>query len=327
MPRGAQFTLSATAVPRRGGPSDYATLEVRGHTADGDYCGRSYVQTSVGAAAATTTLVGGPGLDCDQPGRHLARVTIQDYGGDPTELPIEVSLDVSPPGEPVPVPPGTTPATPEDEPIGGASYATAALVEPGSYTDNIRMLEVQYWAVEIQRGQTLTVEYQGQPITSDEDAGVLTSVNSGLRVPADRDDALAEDRDAALSEGWQLGFTTPRIAVGDPPRGLDRPGLHYVSVSLCCGPETALVDYELTLALEGDPLHDPTPTAATSAPTDPASTPASDPATEAAAPDADASDTSSWGWVLVGLLLLAGLAGGGWALYRAGRNAARPDAS
>jgi Ca-activated chloride channel family protein len=200
--------------------------------------------------------------------------------------------------------------------VGGGSFATAPVLESGSYRDTLLPAERLFYGVRLEPGQQLRV--RAVMLEDDKEVYAYDSFGVGIETPAREVEVLdAVERDLAgngtITDGVRgdpIEFVTPTVETLST--GLDEfssyrgPGIWYVSLYLpTSDAEPRRREFPVALELEviGEPQEDaaPDPTAA------PERTPAAEPA--AGADDDDGAPVAA-ALGVGGAGLLAGLAAG-----------------
>lgn len=330
--------IAGATQPRLGGPENFV---VTVNDTDGNECARgssSQSSTSFTAAATATgpRAVDGSGSACTEPGPRILSVQRQfDTGqgantveilfsqiGEPDE-----SAEPAPPVEPGP--PGGT-AGDATQVRGGTSYNDAPVLGPGVWKDTIRSSETIYYRVPVGWGQSLRATVRFDLITSGEGTAgqmqPLVEVHDALRAdPGNR--AIAQLTSSAPREvAIETAAVEGPILDTDPVTPFRIAGTEYVVVNgsdLLGEARTAAAGLQLDLAVEGAQVEGPrlAGVGATSPTTSPE--PSDEPTEDGAGPGpSDGSDgdgAPALVWVVLGLLVLAALAGAGVALARRSR--------
>ena len=147
---------------------------------------------------------------------------------------------------------------------GGGDFAQAPALDPGTYTDSIRLRETLFYAVELGSGQKLramaTVRSEGDNPTPAIVVLDLTVFNP-LRTEANRDSTVM----TGPSRLERLGVRGPPVGAGDPAYA--QPGAYYLALSMTpYRDEFQDVEYPVELRIEvsgiAAPIAGPTSTPA-----------------------------------------------------------------
>ena len=201
--------------------------------------------------------------------------------------------------------------------VGGGSFASAPLLEPGSYRDTILPGERLYYGVKLEPGQQLRVRARLDVKAGEVDREVADGFSIGLQTPlreviTDYDDDRTGNTTVGDVED-EFNVVYPAAVAISGARGesdYTGPGIWYPSLYLIAD-ERRPAKVELPVELELEVIGDPQPDAS------PEPTPAE--ATPTPEPKAEEDDGGPSGGAIAGVGLaglLVGLVGGGLAARR-----------
>ncbi|MGH3321929.1 MAG: vWA domain-containing protein [Streptosporangiaceae bacterium] len=180
--RGETVHITATLVPPMSthGRRVVRAVGLEVLTEDGTACesngGGKVGLGSTGPVSGTVTLdLDNVAADCTKPGRFRVAVISLAKGGSGRSLPMELLMLTEPRVtnlDALPEEDSDTEQTEPDAPksggakvVGGASYADAPTITPGTYTDTIRPGETLFYRVEVDWGQRLAYRVDFPPLT------------------------------------------------------------------------------------------------------------------------------------------------------------------
>lgn len=265
LPPDSDAAISVVAVDATGRRErDGVRLSLVLSDAEGD-CESFTTSGSLGGLAAVSAgLVEGASGRCDGGGPLTARVGLAGYEpdeGDPS-APFSLELRYAEllPGQSLRPPSSVSATTPDQSPLPGSSVSTAPLVTSGTFVADIRSGERQFWAVVAERGQSLAIDARAEPLSSDGDGQLTVQVKNGaLQGGRIRDERAAASDRFDLAEGASVRIEPQPVGEDTRHQVYGVPALFYVQVTLSGAPVTTLVDYQLDLAVTGEPVPDPTP--------------------------------------------------------------------
>jgi hypothetical protein len=156
--------------------------------------------------------------------------------------------------------------------VGGGSFATAPLIEPGSYRDTILPGERLFYGIELQAGQRLRVK--GQLDYDDDDISPsLSNFSVGIQTPlreVDISEQVGEDiagNDSVVTDlRERIEYVSAPVLTASAAReetgNYRGPGTWYVSLYLANSeqePPPVEIPVNLELGVQGSPQRDPSP--------------------------------------------------------------------